>query len=424
MRQIDRCRLCGNSDLISIINLGNQFLTGVFPKKKEQQITSGPLALVRCNDVHNSEACGLLQLEHSYDLDELYGTNYGYRSGLNSSMVDHLESIVNLVSGTINLGQGDYVLDIGSNDGTLLSFYPENLDLNLIGMDPTGTKYLEFYQKRIQLIPKFFSSVELLKIIGSKKVKAVTSISMFYDLESPLDFIREVNEILDDDGVWVIEQSYMPTMLEVTAYDTICHEHLEYYGLKQILWMTAQAGLKIISLSLNDTNGGSFCVMMAKVGSSYPECTHSIAELQQKELKMRLNTDLPYVEFNQRVIQHKKDIIQFLDLCRQEDKKVLGYGASTKGNVIIQYCVINQEQIPFIAEVNPDKYGSFTPGSLIPIISEKDALDMDPDYFFVFPWHFRKNIIGKEKSFLDSGGKLFFPLPTLDFYPPFSVKNR
>jgi NDP-4-keto-2,6-dideoxyhexose 3-C-methyltransferase len=339
-------------------------------------------------------------------------------------MVEHLESLVDLVTGTVNLVQGDYVLDIGSNDGTLLSFYPETVGLNLVGMDPTGSKLLEFYQKRIQVIPSFFSAAELCKIIGSKKVKAVTSISMFYDLESPIDFMRDVYEILDDEGVWVIEQSYMPTMLEVTAYDTICHEHLEYYGLKQILWMVARVGLKIISLSLNDTNGGSFCVMLSKQGSSFPECTSSIAKLQQKELKMQLNTAIPYIEFNHRVKQHKKDIIHFMNSCSQENKKVLGYGASTKGNVIIQYCGINQGQIPFIAEVNPDKFGSFTPGSLIPIISEIAALEMNPNYLFVFPWHFRKNIIEKEKSFLANGGKFFFPLPTLNFYPPFSGKNR
>jgi len=416
MEQIQHCRICGNSDLIPIINLGTQFLTGVFPKNTSQQITSGPLELVRCNDEHNERACGLLQLKHSYNSDELYGANYGYRSGLNKSMVQHLKKIVEQVVALTNLKNGDYILDIGSNDGTLLSFYPENLGINLIGMDPTGDKFRAFYQDRIQLIPDFFSAEEVRKKLGSKKVKIVTSISMFYDLESPLQFVEEVCDVLDDEGVWVIEQSYMPTMIEVTAYDTICHEHLEYYGLKQILWMAEKVGLKIISLGLNDTNGGSFCVMLAKKTASYPEDIKSISALLQKEKGMELVTHIPYEAFNLRVKKHKDSIVRFFEEQDRENHLILGYGASTKGNVIIQYCGITQGQIPFIAEVNPDKFGSYTPGSLIPIISEEEARKMKPDCFFVFPWHFRKSIIEREQAYLKSGGKFFFPLPNLEMY--------
>lgn len=417
IREIEQCRICGRSDLKPIINLGSQALTGIFPRSKEQKITSGPLELVRCNDEANPEACGLLQLRHSYDLAELYGQDYGYRSGLNQSMLAHLRGIVQNIESLANLKTDDFILDIGSNDGSLLSFYPEAKGLNLVGIDPTGAKFKEYYQPRIHLIPAFFSAEEIKKNFGSKKMKVVTSISMFYDLESPLTFMREICEVLADDGIWVLEQSYMPTMLKVTAYDTICHEHLEYYGLKQIKWMADRVGLKIISISLNNTNGGSFCIALARKTSAYAEAEHEINEFLSNESVMGLQTDQPYLAFTQRVSQHKNSLLEFFSDIEHEGQKVLGYGASTKGNVILQYCGLGKKELPYIAEVNQDKFGCFTPGTLIPIISEKEAHEMNPDYFFVLPWHFRENLIEREKKFLENGGKLVFPLPEIEIVP-------
>jgi NDP-4-keto-2,6-dideoxyhexose 3-C-methyltransferase len=416
IKEIEHCRICGGTDLKPVIDLGTQTLTGIFPRTKEQKITSGPLELVRCNDGKNDHGCGLLQLRHSYDLDEMYGQNYGYRSGLNQSMIDHLKGIVGEIETIANLQKNDFILDIGSNDGSLLSYYPERQGLNLVGIDPTGEKFIEFYQKRINLIPTFFSAEMIRKTFGSQKMKVITSISMFYDLESPIQFMREIFEVLADEGVWILEQSYMPTMLNVTAYDTICHEHLEYYGLKQIMWMADRVGLKIISVSLNDTNGGSFCIALAKKSSPYAEAIKEVNGLRTKELEVGLNTEKPYREFTQRVGKHKIELVDFLTNIRNNGQKILGYGASTKGNVILQYCGLSKNEIPYIAEVNPDKFDSFTPGTLIPIISEQEAHQMKPDYFFVLPWHFRKGIIEKEKKYLESGGKLVFPLPEIEVF--------
>ncbi|BCY18528.1 methyltransferase [Leptolinea sp. HRD-7] len=414
MKAIERCRICGGEDLKPVINLGVQALTGIFPRSIDQKISEGPLELVRCNDERNNSACGLLQLRHSFNLNEMYGKDYGYRSGLNQSMMYHLREIVRNIESIVDLKKDDYILDIGSNDGSLLSFYPEDKGLNLIGIDPTGIKFKEYYQKRITLIPTFFSAEEIRKNFGSKKMKVVTSISMFYDLEAPMQFVSEVYDVLDDEGIWVLEQSYMPTMLNVTAYDTICHEHLEYYGLKQIKWMADRVGFKIISVTLNDTNGGSFCLSLAKKDSHYPEAQLEMKMLFTEETDMGLTTDKPYQEFTQRVSAHKTDLEEFFATTHRKGQKVLGYGASTKGNVLLQYCGISKEQLPFIAEVNTDKFGCFTPGTLIPIISEKEAREMKPDFFFVLPWHFRKGIIEREKAFLENGGKLVFPLPRIE----------
>lgn len=411
--QIRKCRICGSDELIPIVNLGEQSLTGVFPSNKGQKITSGPLELVKCSETSSGNSCGLLQLRQSYDLNEMYGLNYGYRSGLNRSMVEHLHLKVGKICAVVDLRPGDLVLDIGSNDSTLLQGYPR-MGCDLVGIDPTGVKFKEYYPEYIRLIPDFFSAAAVRKHLGDRKAKVISSIAMFYDLESPIDFMRQIHDVLADDGIWVFEQSYMPTMLDMNAYDTICHEHLEYYGLKQIKWMADQVGFKIIDVELNNVNGGSFSLMVAKIGSPYREATTLVETILRKESDMGLHTLRPDEAFKQRVFEHRDQLVQFMKRARREKKIVLGYGASTKGNVILQFCNITAGDVPFIAEVNKDKFGCFTPGTLIPIISEADARAMKPDYFMVLPWHFKDNIVAKEADYLRAGGKMFFPLPELE----------
>ena len=244
IRKINKCRICGNDELVPVVDLGEQYLTGVFPRQDEiNSITKGPLRLVKC---HGSiDSCGLLQLEHSYELGEMYGDNYGYRSGLNKSMVSHLQNKVNNILGVVDLNPGDLVIDIGSNDGTTLSAFSSNLQL--VGVDPTGEKFKEYYPEHIELISDFFSDNLIRASYPKQNAKVITSFSMFYDLESPQEFVDQISNILDPkQGVWVFEQSYMPLMLERKSYDTICHEHLEYYSLQQIIWLLDRAGLKII----------------------------------------------------------------------------------------------------------------------------------------------------------------------------------
>lgn len=412
-KEIKQCRICGNNNLTSVLDLGSQYLTGVFPKDKNTSVTSGPLELVKCHSENNAVSCGLLQLKHSYALDEMYGLNYGYRSGLNRSMVAHLHDKVRKICKQTNLLKGDAIIDIGSNDSTLLQGYLPN-DYLLIGVDPTGKKFHKYYPDHIHLLPDFFSAQTIKDNFGSKKAKVVTSISMFYDLESPVDFMMQVYDILADDGIWVFEQSYMPAMLELNSYDTICHEHLEYYSLKQIKWMADRVGFKIIDVEFNDINGGSFSATVSKKDSAHYSESQEVDKILSDENEKGLNGAVPYQEFKTRVYKHRDELKRFIQKINNDNKMIFGYGASTKGNVILQFCNITEKDIPFIAEVNVDKFGSYTPGSLIPIISEEEAKAMNPDYFMVLPWHFKNNIISKEKEYLESGGKLFFPLPGLE----------
>jgi len=411
-KPIERCRVCGNHELTTVIDLGDQALTGVFPRSEADNPESMPLRLVKCMDGNDKRRCGLVQLTHTADLCDMYGMNYGYRSSLNKAMVLHLKNKVASIRQRVPLDEGDLVIDIGSNDATLLRAF-DTPRPRLIGVDPTGEKFADYYPGHVQLIPDFFSADLMRDKIGNQKAKLITSLAMFYDLEEPLSFMRQVHEVLDDEGIWVFEQSYMPAMLDNVSFDTICHEHLEYYGLAQFKWMADRTGFKILDVEFNDVNGGSFSVTAAKHDSPLTE-NDSVAIALERETRRELNTLAPFKSFANRVRQSRDELVAFLESAKTRGKTVFGYGASTKGNVVLQYCGITPELLPCIAEVNEDKYGALTPGTFIPIISEDEAHARKPDYFLVFPWHFRKGIVKREAAFQKAGGKLVFPLPSLE----------
>jgi len=403
--------MCGNTNLEPIIDLGSMALTGIFPKPGEAVDTS-PIVMVKCHS-ESGESCGLVQLKHTYNLEDLYGENYGYRSGLNHSMVEHLNGIVREIEKRVDLKPGDLVIDIASNDGTLLSAYPKEGGFTLLGIDPTSAKFKEHYPDHIQYIPEFFSASIVDQTVG-QKARVITSIAMFYDLEDPVDFVTQIYNTLTDDGIWVFEQSYMPAMVQNTSYDTICHEHLEYYGLKQIKWLMDKVGFNILDVVFSDANGGSFRITVAKKDSDHIANDSLVAQILEKEMQDGFEGMEVYREFTRNVELHKKELVEKIKSIQAEGKKIVGYGASTKGNVILQYCGITENEISCIAEVNEFKFGRVTPGTKIPIISEDEAHDLEPDYFMVLPWHFRDNIIGRESEYLKTGGHLFFPLPQVD----------
>ncbi len=404
--EIKQCRISNSTNLVNVLSLGEQYLTGVFPKTKNEVITKGPLDLVWCPD------SGLLQMKQTYSLDEMYGDNYGYRSGLNSSMVKHLTHKVNTLERMVKLNESDLVIDIGSNDATTLKAY-KGKHLK-VGIDPTGLKFKEYYTNDIRLIPDFFSAVSFEKEFPSRKAKIITSIAMFYDLEDPISFIENIDKCLAEDGIWHFEQSYMPSMLRTNSYDTICHEHLEFYSFKVVKNLVERCGLRVIDVQMNAINGGSFSVTVCKKAAEFKSNTPIINWMIKQEDDMGLDTTKPYRDFEERVFKHRKNLIELIDALVSDGKKVFGYGASTKGNVLLQFCNFNPELIPCIAEVNSDKFGSFTPGTHIPIISETEAKEMNPDYFLVLPWHFKHNILEREQEFLANGGKFIFPLPEIE----------
>ena len=404
--KLEKCRVCGSEDLHEVFDFGEQELTGVFPKSKTEKLTSGKLNLVFC------PKCGLLQLGYSFPLEEMYGDNYGYRSGLNPTMVEHLAFKINTLEEKYGLKAGDIVLDIGSNDGTSLNSYRTE-GIRRIGMDPTGKKFGKYYQEGVELITEFFSA-KLFQKICDKKAKIVTTISMFYDLPSPIDFAMQVEKIMADDGIWHLEQHYLPFVLRNNGYDTVSQEHVEYYSLSVIKYIMDAAGLRILDVSTNDINGGSFTVTVAKQASAYPSNTALIEWYLLQERAMGLDKTETYLEFAQRSAEHRDQLLDLLNRLNQAGKLVCGYGASTKGNTVLMYAGITEKQIKVIGEVNSDKFGAYTPGTLIPIEDEKKVKAMRPDYMLVLPWHFRSWILEKEKDYLRSGGHFIFPFPYIE----------
>jgi hypothetical protein len=310
----------------------------------------------------------LVQLAHDFEGQELFGSTYGYRSGLNESMVNHLAALVTSIERRIALQPNDVVLDIGSNDGTLLSQY-KGAGLRRIGIDPTISQFIQYYPPEITRMADFFSEATFRRVLPSGKARVVTSISMFYDLPDPNAFVRDIQSSLADDGLWMFEQSYLPTMVERNSFDTICHEHLEYYGLRQVDELVRRHGLRVFDVTLNEVNGGSFQVWACHREAPFASNEPAIGRLLRSETSAGYNDGTPVHELKVRVGAIRGQVLAFLEECRRKKLRVHGYGASTKGNTLLQYFGITPQHLPVIADRNPEKFGACTPGTNIPIIS-------------------------------------------------------
>jgi SAM-dependent methyltransferase len=414
VRKRTTCRVCGSSSLTPVIDLGPQYLQGSFIKPGKEMPSTRKIncSLVRCNPQLDENACGLLQMEHSVPPEILYAA-YWYRSGTNATMRNHLKGIVDEALALIQQ-ENCNVLDIGCNDGTLLGYYPGSF--GKYGCDPSDVAQ---EVKGAKVVQDIFPSAELSKVMGDAKMDVITSIAMFYDLEDPVAFVKNIKRSLSPEGIWIFEMSYMPRMLELDSYDTICHEHLEYYSLAVLEKIAALAEMKIFRISFNDINGGSIrCFATHSENGLYHnlEDHHRMNEVRQREFDLELDTDKPYIAFQYRIEKVKDDLHNLLVDLKRQGKKVHIYGASTKGNTILQWCDINNMLVDYAAERNPDKYGAYTLGTNIPIISEADSRAMNPDYYLVLPWHFKSEFVEREKEALEKGTGFIFPIPTIEIF--------
>jgi SAM-dependent methyltransferase len=406
------CRICGSSALTKVIDLGDQHLQGSFVKheKENPPFRKIPTELVRCDPTRDEKACGLLQMATSVPPIVLYSA-YWYRSGTNQTMRDHLREIAHEACRL--LGEGPRrVLDIGCNDGTLLRYYPATFEK--FGVDPSDVA--QEIGSDITVVQETFPSYELKNLVGTKKFDIITSIAMFYDLENPVEFVKELKSILADDGLWIFEMSYMPSMLAMNSYDTICHEHLEYYSFAVLERLLGQCGMKVFKVETNNINGGSIrCYATHVTNFKFKswENTKTVEKLRKEEFDLELDTDKPYRNFQDRINQHKQELSGLLKALKREGKSIHVYGASTKGNTILQWCGIDHTIIDCAADRNPEKDGAKTIGTDIPIVTEDKSRAMQPDYYLVLPWHFREEFLAREKKLLDLGVGFIFPLPTL-----------
>jgi len=269
------------------------------------------------------------------------------------------------------------------------------------------------------VVQDIFPSESLDQMLEGKKMDIITSIAMFYDLEDPVAFVKNIHDHLEDEGIWIFEMSYMPTMLELDSYDTICHEHLEYYSLEVLNHICHKGDMKIFKISFNDINGGSIrCYATKNNNNTFDSIEDSklIQEVLLNEKSKNLNTLKPYLDFQIRIEKLKIELNTLLKKLKSEGKKVHIYGASTKGNTILQWCDIDKNLIDFAAERNPDKYGAMTLGTEIPIISEAESRAMNPDYYLVLPWHFKEEFLEREKDAIQKGTKFIFPVPNIEIY--------
>ena len=416
------CKICGSKDLTEVLALNEQYLSPTFVKTNKDNFLAkikSPLTLVLCDKKKNETNCGLLQLKEITEPDLLY-KEYFYRTATNDTMRKDLKELVEQVLNIVNPNIGDYIIDIGSNDCTMLNFYEKKY--NLVGFEPaTNIKFLDT-GKNIKVINNYFNSKNFLENFPGKKAKIITSCAMFYDLEDPIQFVKNISEILDDDGVWCCQISYLDSMIRYNNFYDICHEHLSYYSLESFEHLIKKLKLKLFYAETNDVNGGSVRLYICKEGSKKYEkieFTEKLNNIREEEKKLKLTNVETFFHYAKIINELKNKTIKFTEEILNNGKVVLALGASTKGNIILQHFGLTKEKIPFISERNSEKVGLKCLGSDIELISEDKARQINPEAFIVLPWNFKEEIVNREKDYLNKGGKLMFVMP----YPHVVTKN-
>lgn len=402
-KKISKCRICKKPNLKKVIDLGKQAYTGKFPIKFKENIPITPLNVSFCIN------CKFLQLSHDFNDKYMYDLNYGYESGINNTMTEHLTNIVKKINKIKKLNKNSVVLDIASNDGTLLNAYNKNIIK--IGIDPTLSRFKKNYRNIDYSINDFFSFTNYIKL-KQKKADVITAFSVFYDLNDPNKFLNDVKKCLDPKGIFIIEQSDLSSMIRLNSFDTICQEHCGYYSSKVIFALIKNNSLKVFDHEFNETNGGSSRYYITHEDNNEIEINKKNINIAKNiDRRAKIDQLRTFVNFNNKIKRIKKYTLNKIKKIVRQGKTIQGYGASTKGNVILQYYKINNKLVKHISDRNPFKWGRYSPGTKIKIISEKDSRNMNPDYYIVLPWHFKKEILKREIKIRKKGTKFIFPLP-------------
>lgn len=414
----EKCRICGSVALTEVIKLAPQYLSPTFVESNEgneQSQIMVPLTIVLCDRIKNPNGCGLVQLKETVNPDLLY-TNYFYRSAVSDTMRRDLKKVVVNTQQKVELRDGDIVVDIGANDCTMLAYFPENTIR--IGVEPAKNIDWSGIDKSIKIVNNYFSKANLEPALEGKKVKIFTSCAMFYDLDDPHSFVADVKSLLAPDGVWCIQLSYLVLMLNNLNFYDICHEHLEYYSLQTLSNLMERHGLKIFDAETNQVNGGSLFVSITHKENNR-EKLENLKKLLQVEEEMKLYDPITYRNFYVRMEDLARRVRGHIENEIKNGNKVLGLGASTKGNVLLQFFGIDKKMLPYISERNPMKVGLRTLGTDIELISEERARELKPSCMLALPWYFKKEIVAREREYIENGGTLLFPMP----YPHLITKD-
>jgi len=402
--KITNCRVCNNKYFSRLFSLGKMSFTGKFPKNFKDNIPKALINLIMC------KSCKLVQLDRNFNPKYLYDKNYGYRTGINATMTNHVEMVVNEAVKLVKLKREDAVLDIASNDGTLLSFYKKYIFR--VGCDPLVKKYKEYYKDINFGIADFFNFDVIKKKGIDKKFKIITALSMFYDLPDPNKFLKDVKKVLHKDGVFILEHADLLSIIKNCQFDTICHEHLEYYSSKITAELMKTHKLRIFDIKLNNINGGSKRYFICHDDAKY-KYNNKVDKILKEEIKFKLDKVKTFINFFKLINSQKSKLIKLIKTIKDSKKSIHGLGASTKGNVLLQYFNISNKQIKYIADRNPQKYNTYTPGTKIRIISEKLSRKIKPDFYLVLPWHFKTEILKRETLIRRNGTRFIFPLPKM-----------
>ena len=399
---IENCRLCGTSDFIEAFSLGMQVVKDFIDSPNDVS-KKGPLDLILCN------SCGFLQLRHTFSKEYLYN-HYWYRSGTSPTMIIELADIVKSASSMVNLEDGDFVIDIGANDGTLLKQY-ENNNLTKVGFEPSNLwKYGA--SPGTTIINDYFNAKSYSERFPGKKAKIITSIAMFYDLDDPNRFIEDIKSLLHSEGVWIVQMNYLGLMLKNLGYDNVCHEHVGYYSLTTMEYLLSKHDMEVFDVKLNNVNGGSFRLYIKHSSDKSKKInTGAINQIRAAEDKMSISKPHTYAEFSEQIEKQREKLISLLSELSKNGKNILIYGASTRGLVILEYCGIDSNIIKYATDKNSDKWGKYLSGTGIKIISLEEYRKINPDYLLVLPYQYATEIANQERDFLNGGGNLIIPLP-------------
>ena len=409
---INKCRICSNNSVNEILKLEPQYIATTFVTDNENNPMAKikiPLTLILC------KKCGLVQLKETVRPDLLY-KNYFYRTAINETMKRDLQDVVNYAVENVKTEPNDVIVDIGANDCTMVSMYPDHL--KRFGIEPATNIDWSNVSESITVVNDYFSKDIVLKATNYKKAKIISATAMFYDFDDPNVVTKDIKDILHEDGVCVIQVSYLlDTIRDMNFYDVV-HEHLEYYSLKSINYLMERNGLKVIDATTNFVNGGSLRVLVTHKDSRRPK-SKRYQEILDEEEKWNLEELDTYVQYEQKIKDIIKKSREFIVNEIENGGTVIGLGASTKGNVLLQICRIGKDLLPYISDRNKEKVGLRTLGTDIEIISEEKARKINPSAMLVIPWNFKEEILSREQNFIQNGGKMLFLMPK-----PYIVDNN
>ena len=407
--KIYKCRNCNKKKFINLFSLGKMSYTGKFPKNKNINIPKEEIKLIMCSN------CKLVQISNNFSLSYMYNQDYGYRTGINQTMSNHVKNLVRKINKITRIKKSDIVLDIASNDGTLLNYYSPKI--TKIGVDPLIKKYRNNYKNVKYKYSTFFRKKLLSKKILNKKIKIITALSVFYDLKKPNIFLKEISNIINQNtGIFILEHADLLSIIKNNLFDTICHEHLAYYSVHIINDMCKKNNLRIFDLEKNNINGGSTRFYICHKFAQYQKNDRNIKDFLKTETKSKIDKQITYVRSYKKINTIKKKLRNLLLKIKKQGKEIHGYGASTKGNLLLQYFELRNDIISKIADRNPNKAGSYSPGLKIPIVTEEASRAEKPEYYLVLPWHFKEEIIQRERNMIRNKTKFIFPLPNLKIY--------